>query len=345
MVVVDDGSSDGTPGLLREQWPAVEVIEQRPSLGYVRAVNRGVAAGTGELVVLVNNDVELRPDFLERLAAPFGAEPRLGSAASLMLARDGSTIDSVGVTVDATLAGFARLQGRPAAEAHATAPGLAGPEGTAGAWRRAAWEQAGGFDERLRAYMEVVDIALRLAGAGWTTIAIPEAAGVHLGSATYGRRSAAQRRLAGHSRGYLLRRYGVLRGRHAARTLVTEAGVVAIDAIASRDAESLRGRLEGWRAARGLERRPRPRRGGDRQLDHVPALAGAAAPGDLTRALPSEDATGEATLEQLRLGRPDHPAGGPQASRVRRARSRGGASAQSRVRRSAISRLRCPPAR
>lgn len=258
VIVVDDGSSDGTPRLLREQWPAVDVIEQGTSRGYVRAVNRGVAAGGGELVVLVNNDVELQPDFLERLSAPFGRDERLGSAASLMLARDGATIDSVGVSIDPTLAGFARLQGRPAAEAGARTPALAGPEGTGGAWRRSVWEQAGGFDERIRAYMEVVDLALRIGSAGWSTTAVPEAVGVHLGSASYGRRSAAQRRLSGHSRGYLLRRWGVMRGRHAARALVTEAGVVTLDAIASRDLESLRGRVEGWHAAAGLERRRWP---------------------------------------------------------------------------------------
>jgi GT2 family glycosyltransferase len=105
--------------------------------------------------------------------------------------------------------------------------------------------------------MEIVDLALRLRSAGWATAAAPDAVGIHLGSQTYGRRTTEQRRLAGFSRGYLLRRYGVLR-RAPARTLATEAIVVAGDAVLSRDLAALRGRLAGWRAARGTERRAWP---------------------------------------------------------------------------------------
>ncbi|HEV2998395.1 MAG TPA: hypothetical protein VGX16_04765, partial [Solirubrobacteraceae bacterium] len=135
---------------------------------------------------------------------------------------------------------------------------LTGPEGTAGAYRRAAWEQVGGLDGTIRAYMEILDIALRLAGAGWEAAQAPDAIGVHLGSRTYGPRSPEQRRLAGFSRAYLLRRYGVLRGRAAARALLTEVLVVGADALLCRDLQAARGRLEGWRAAHGMPRRAWP---------------------------------------------------------------------------------------
>ena len=106
--------------------------------------------------------------------------------------------------------------------------------------------------------MEILDLALRLRSAGWSTAQAPDAVGVHLGSATYGRRSPTQRRQAGFSRGYLLRRYGVLRRRVAARALLTEALVVTGDALVCRDLQALRGRVEGWRAAQGRERHPWP---------------------------------------------------------------------------------------
>ena len=112
----------------------------------------------------------------------------------------------------------------------------------------------GGLDETIRAYMEILDLALRLRTAGWATASAPDAVGVHLGSSTYGRRSARQRRLAGFSRGYLLRRYGVFRRRAAARALLTEAIVVAGDALLCHDLQALRGRTEGWHAAMGRER-------------------------------------------------------------------------------------------
>jgi len=81
---------------------------------------------------------------------------------------------------------------------------------------------------------------------------------VHLGSATYGPRSAALRRLAGFGRGYVLRRYGVLRGRAAPRALLTEIVVIVGDALMCRDLTALRGRLAGWRAGGGQERRAWP---------------------------------------------------------------------------------------
>ena len=186
------------------------------------------------------------------------AIPRVGSVAALMLTPGEQTIDSLGVTADVTLAGYARLQGRPVLDAEVGEPVLAGPEGTAGAYRRAAWEQVGGLDETIVAYMEILDLALRLRTAGWRTASAPDARGVHLGSSTYGQRSARQRHLAGFSRGYLLRRYGVLRGGTAARALLTEAAVVAGDLAICHDAQGLRGRVEGWRAASGLQRHARP---------------------------------------------------------------------------------------
>jgi len=294
VIVVDDGSRDGTPERLRREWPETTLLRLDSNRGYTRAVNRGVRAGEGEYVVLLNNDVQPHPDCLGRLVEPMRRDPGVGSVAALLLAPgEAGAIDSFGVSADVTLAGFARLQGQSPARAHAgdrprpadrlrpadresasawagaphgtglapgaqRVPALTGPEGTTGAYRRAAWEQVGGFDETISAYMEVLDLALRLQSAGWATAQAPDAVGVHLGSLTYGRRSPTQRRLSGFSRGYLLRRYGVLRRRVAPRALLTEALVVAADALACRDLEALRGRLQGWHAARGQERRPWP---------------------------------------------------------------------------------------
>jgi N-acetylglucosaminyl-diphospho-decaprenol L-rhamnosyltransferase len=257
VIVVDNGSTDDTRARVRSEWPAVQLECIDENRGLPEACNRGVAAGSGEIVVLLNNDVDCRADFLERLIAPLRDEA-VGSVASLVLQADGRSIDSVGVTADSTLAGFQRLHGMPIERARDSRPLLTGPEGTAGAYRRSAWEQLGGLDETMPAYMEVFDLALRLRHAGWQTACAPEAIGVHLGSATYGRRSRLQRRLAGFGRGYLLRRYGVLRGRAAPRALLTEGIVVVGDALISRDLSALGGRMAGWRAGGGREPRPWP---------------------------------------------------------------------------------------
>jgi N-acetylglucosaminyl-diphospho-decaprenol L-rhamnosyltransferase len=269
VIVVDDGSRDDSPRRLREEWPMVTLLELGRNGGYTSAVNQGVRAGAGEYVVLLNNDVLLRPDCLERLVAPLERDAGVGSVAALMLAPGERAIDSFGVSADPTLAGFARLQRDPPMRALAEGPPPAGPEGTAGAYRRTAWEQVGGLDETISAYMEILDLALRLRSAGWSAAQAPDAVGIHLGSATYGRRSRTQRRLAGFSRGYLLRRYGVLRRGAAPRALLTEALVVAGDAALCRDLEALRGRLEGWHAGRGCERHPWPP---DEAIDHSISL-------------------------------------------------------------------------
>jgi GT2 family glycosyltransferase len=239
------------------------------------ACNAAVAAGEAELVVMMNNDVDARPDFLERLSAPFAGRPRLGSVAALLLRPGEREIDSAGLVADRTLAGFPRLHGLPVSAAWGVAGeklALTGPAGAAAAFRRVAWMQAGGLDEAIFAYLEDLDLALRLCAAGWETSLALDAVAVHVGSATLGHRSAEQRRKIGHARAYLLRRYGVLRSWTAPRALVTEAIVVAGDALFARDLRALAGRLEGWRTAAGRPALESPPAGIDQHIGFLGSL-------------------------------------------------------------------------
>ena len=258
VIVVDNGSTDDTRARLRAEWPEVQVEQFDENRGFPEACNRGVAAGSGEIVVLLNNDVDCRPDFLERLRRRIEDDATLGSVGSLMLKPGEEIIDGMGFAADPILAGFPRLQGLPAARAHDATPVFLGAGGSAGAYRRAAWEELGGLDETIVAYMEDFDLAVRLRIAGWGSVAEPDAVGIHIGSATHGYRSAWQRRQAGFGRGYMVRRYGLLRGSTALRTLLTEVIVVCGDLWISRDLLALRGRLAGWRAGRSRPRLPLP---------------------------------------------------------------------------------------
>ena len=261
VIVCDNGSTDGTPERLRSSFPDVRVVELGANVGFSAACNRGIRAGDGEVVVLLNNDVDCRPDFLERLTAPLVADERLGSAAALLLEPGEERIESFGLTADVTLAGFPRLRGHSVPAARAEDPVLLGPCAAGGAYRRRALEQVRGLDEGVFWYGEDVDLALRMRAAGWPTVGAADAVAVHLGSASAGRRSSWQRYQAGFSRGYFLRRYGVLRTRSAPRAAATEALVVLADALMfSHDLASLRGRLAGWRAADGVPRNPQPPR-------------------------------------------------------------------------------------
>ena len=272
VIVTDDGSSDGTPARVREAFSDATVVESERNCGFAAACNRGVAAGAGTFVVLLNNDVRPRPDFLERLAAPLERDERIGSVAALLVRPDEQTIDSVGLAADPTFAGFPRLAGRPVAETTSARPRLAGPSGGAAAYRRAAWEDVGGLDEAIFFYLEDLDLALRLRASGWKTAAATDAVAVHLGSATAGARTAPMRFHSGFSRAYLLRRYGVLRSRHAPRAAATEALVALADLALSRDAAAARGRLAGWRAAAELPRTGSPRDAVDRRIGFVRSL-------------------------------------------------------------------------
>jgi N-acetylglucosaminyl-diphospho-decaprenol L-rhamnosyltransferase len=258
VIVADNGSTDGTQERMRAEFPAAGIVALGTNAGFAVACNAGARAGTGEIVVLLNNDVECPPTFLERLVEPLTRDDGVGSAAALLVSPDG-TIESFGVTVDPVLAGYPRLRGRPLEDADAARPLLVGPSGAAGAYRRPAWDEIGGLDEGVFAYGEDIDLALRLRAAGWSAAAAPAAVAVHLGSATAVVRSPRQRFQGGFSRGYFMRRYGVLHGRRMPRALATEAIAVAGDAlIYSHDLAALRGRVAGWRVAASRPRNPRP---------------------------------------------------------------------------------------
>ena len=255
-IVVDNGSTDDTSGLVRSKFPDVVLVELDRNYGFAGGVNRGVEQGDAPIVVLVNNDVECDPQFLERLVAPLSVA-EVGMVTGLLLRPGRSVIDSYGIECDATLSAYARFAGAPYPQTVLDEVNLLGPSGGAAAYSREAFEAAGGFDEGMFAYMEDVDLALRLRGLGRVAAGAPDATGIHLGSATFGRRSRAQVEISGASRAYMLRKYGVLGEglKTAAWTIAVEAGVTVVDTIARRDLAAARGRISGWQAAAGRHAR------------------------------------------------------------------------------------------
>ena len=277
VVLCDNGCDEGTAERVRAGYPEVTVVRLERNLRNEIACNAAVAAGRGEIVVTMNNDVDARPNFLERLSAPFAGCPELGSVAPLLLRPGEQQIDSAGLAADRTLSAFARLKGQPPSDVQGDEPVLAGPDGAAAAFRRVAWAQVGGLEESLLGYMTDFDLALQLRLAGWETALAPDAIAVHIGSATYGHRSARQRYMAGFGRAYMMRRYGVLRSSAALRALVTEGVVVVGDIVLSRDTAALAGRRAGWRAAAGCARAAVATPAGFRRTDRLPRVATPAA--------------------------------------------------------------------
>lgn len=272
LYVCDNGCDEGTAERVRAQFPGAYVLRMDRNMPYAVACNAAVAAGSGDAVIMLNNDVDVRRDFVERLVAPLAAAADVGSVAALLVRPGELEVDSAGLVADRTLAAFPRWQGHPPSAARVDRPLLTGPAGAAAAFRRRAWEEVGGLDETIFAYMEDFDLGVRLRNAGWEPALALDAVAVHVGSATHGHRSPSTRRNGGFGRGYVLRRYGVLRSRAWLRTLATEAIVVVADAVMSRDTAALRGRLAGWRAAARHPRHPFPAGAVDESISFVRSL-------------------------------------------------------------------------
>jgi len=252
-VVADNGSSDGSAEMVRERFPEVALVELRRNLGFGPALNRAIEQRPGDPVLLLNDDVECEPRFAEAmLDAAEGAETVAGV---LVQEADPGLIDSAGVVADRTLMGFDYLHGEPLEAAPAAPPPL-GPSGGAALYRLDAFRAAGGFDERIFLYYEDLDLALRLRAAGARCRLAGEARALHAYSASSGAASGFKYSHTGWSRGYMLRRYGVMSspGR-ALRALAGEAAICAGQLAIDRTAAGLGGRLRGWRDANRLERR------------------------------------------------------------------------------------------
>jgi len=254
VIVVDNGSHDGTAQLVRERFPGMTLVELSDNVGFGRAVNAGARAGEGDAIVLVNNDVLVAPGFVDAIVAPLAA-PAVGMVAGLTTIPETDLVDGFGIELDGALLAYNRARHAPVGS---PAGRLAMPSGGAAAYRRSAWEAAAGFDEALFAYGEDVDLGLRLRALGWEAAEAADARGVHLGGATTGVDSPLQRELAGFARGFLLRRYGILATRAAPRALAFDALVVGWGLVRHRTLAPLRARARGWRTAGRGGRRPLP---------------------------------------------------------------------------------------
>jgi GT2 family glycosyltransferase len=253
VIVADNGSSDGSDRMVAERFPEVVLLRMKENFGFGTALNRAVAAHPTDAIVLLNNDAAAEPRFVEALVDGLGAG--VDSVAGVMLQeRDPGLIDSAGVVADRTLMGFDYLHGEPIAAATG-APAPLGPTGGAALYRRAAFEAVGGFDERIFLYYEDLDLALRLSSAGGACALATEARAVHAYSAGLGPASAAKYARTGWSRGYMLRRYGVMRDPGLAlRVLASEGAIGAGQLLRDHTAAGITARIRGFRAGAGLDR-------------------------------------------------------------------------------------------
>jgi GT2 family glycosyltransferase len=282
--VVDDASTDETPEVIPNAFPEIRYARLDVNVGFSRANNHGIRSSSADWVVLLNNDTVPEPGFVEALRDAWETTDAEMVAATLR--KPDGTIDSAGIEVDRSLVAFDLLHGRPYdAGAIAKLEPLA-PCAGAGAYRRDALLGVGGFDEAMFAYLEDVELGIRLRMAGARCAVAPGTFAWHEHSAFWGSGSARKNERMGHSRGYLVWKYRrdlspVERLRGHVIDAVVYGGQVAID----RNAGAVCGRARS--AAQRARLRPPPRHEDFALVPRASLSASAALRRRLGRRLPS----------------------------------------------------------
>jgi N-acetylglucosaminyl-diphospho-decaprenol L-rhamnosyltransferase len=251
-IVIDNGSPAAEVSEATAGFDFARVVRADRNLGFSRAVNRGAAEAAGRTLVVVNDDARYDPEFVERLVAALDPDGGVAMAAGVLRSADeDARIDTAGIEIDRTLLAFDYLHGAPLAALDDGPRDPFGPSGAAAAYDGRAFERHSGYDERIFAYFEDLDLALRMRLAGLRCRLAPAAQGTHGGSSTLGPGSARKNFLMGFARGYLLRKWGVVNARRAAGVAVREAVICAGQAVIDRNIEGVRGRRAGWKRASG----------------------------------------------------------------------------------------------
>jgi GT2 family glycosyltransferase len=180
-IVVDNGSIDGSLDYLRAHHPRVRVVALAENTGFAHAANRGLREAASELVALINTDVVLHHDWVAHMAASMTADPAVASVACKMLdLADDTRVYDAGDILRRD--GVCEQRGRFGRDdGQWDIPGeVFGACAGAALYRRSAVLSVGGFDERYFAYLEDVDLALRLRLSGWRCMYEPAVA-LHAG--------------------------------------------------------------------------------------------------------------------------------------------------------------------
>ena len=191
VVVVDNGSTDGSGDMLRAEQPAARHIRLEKNLGFCGGANAGAEAAIAEgadALLFLNNDAWVDPNFLAPLTAELERDPKIGATGSLVLFGDDPTkIWCLGGRIRfrenvSELLGF----GAPRDSAPKEPLDCDYLPGCAILVRTPLFRAVGGFDPEYFAYMEDVDFGLRLRGAGARMRAVPASVVYHLPSSSTG---------------------------------------------------------------------------------------------------------------------------------------------------------------
>jgi GT2 family glycosyltransferase len=209
IILVDNGSEDGSRVYVQEHFPEVRLIALQKNCGFAGGSNAGIRAASGKYVALLNNDTKVDPAWLTNLLKEAEANPpNVGMWASKILSYDHpGIIDNVGLLMypDGLGRGKGRLE-KDDGQYDQTGEAFF-PSGCAGLYRRAMLDEIGLFDEAFFAYADDVDLGLRARLAGWHCIYVPSAKVYHKYSASSSAHSAFKAFLVERNRIWVLLKY------------------------------------------------------------------------------------------------------------------------------------------
>jgi len=188
VIVVDNGSTDGSAAMVRAEFPHVRVLELRENRGFAAANNLGIRMARGAWIALLNNDTEPEPTWLEELSRPLEQDAAVGFCASKLVRADGSgRLDAAGDEFLTVGVAVKRGEGQPEG-CYGQSDEVFGASAAAALYRRELFEDVGLFDEAFTpAYHEDTDLNFRAQLLGYQCRYVPTAEVRHRVSATLGR--------------------------------------------------------------------------------------------------------------------------------------------------------------
>ena len=188
VILVDNGSSDGSCAFVASSYPWVHMIELPENFGFCKAVNEGIKASRAPYVLLLNNDIEVTPDFIEEMLAAIRRHKKAFSCAARMIQfHDRDRLDDAGNYYCALGWAYARGKGKDIHTYEKEEKIFASCAGAA-IYRRKIFEKIGYFDEEHFAYLEDMDVGYRARINGYENWYAPKAMVYHVGSGTSGSR-------------------------------------------------------------------------------------------------------------------------------------------------------------
>lgn len=185
VIVVDNGSSDGSAHVVREEFPRVRLVALAENRGFAGGNNAALPFARGEFLATLNNDARPESDWLERLVD--GARPEgVGICASKLIVEGQGVIDSAGDEYRTTLDAGNRGGLQPAARFDEGGEVFGACAGAA-LFRRKMLDEIGFFDEDFFLVYEDVDLSFRARMAGWGVVYVPGAVVHHARSASLDR--------------------------------------------------------------------------------------------------------------------------------------------------------------